>query len=96
MDTFGSGKSSPFEKVDFADKSKANLWIRLDLAKVHRLKRLTYPYIISYLHFLNLINVLTLPQTFVVVEAGFDLTRLTFALFFACQIYKIKTNASRL
>ena len=74
-------------KIKFTDKSKANLWIHLDLAKVHRLKELTSPYIISYLHFLNLNNVLTLPKTFVVAEAGLDLTRLMFALFFACQIY---------
>ena len=74
-------------KIKFTDKSKANLWIHLDLAKVHRLKELTSPYIISYLHFLNLNNILTLPKTFVVAEAGLDLTRLMFALFFACQIY---------
>ena len=41
-------------KIKFTDKSKANLGIHLDLAKVHRLKELTSPYIISYLHFLNL------------------------------------------
>ena len=48
---------------------------------------LTSPYIISYLHFLNLNNILTLPQTLVVTGAGFGLTRIMFALFFACQIY---------
>ena len=74
-------------KIKFTDKSKANLWIHLDLAKVHRLKGLTSPYIISYLHFLNLNNILTLPQTFVIAEAGFGLTRIMFALLFACQIY---------
>ena len=77
-------------KTKFTDKSKANLWIHLDLANVHRLKGLTSPYIISYLHFLNLNNILTLPQTFIVAEAGFNLTRLMLVLFFACQIY---TNA---
>ena len=62
-------------------------YIYLDLEKVHRLKGLTFPYIISYLHFLNLNNILTHPQTLVVAEAGFSLTRMMFALFFACQIY---------
>ena len=47
-------------KIKFTDKSKANLWIHLDLAKVHRLKGLSSLYIISYLHFLNLNNILWL------------------------------------
>ena len=59
----------------------------LDLAKVYRLKGLTSLYIISCLHFLNLNNILTLPKTLVVAEAGFGLTWIMFALFFACQIY---------
>ena len=55
-------------KIKFTDKSKANLRIHLDLAKVHRLKGLTSPaFIISYLHFLDLNNILTL--TFVISEA---------------------------
>ena len=74
-------------KIKFTDKSKANLWIHLDLAKVHHLKGLSSLYIISYLHFLNLNNILTLPKTLVVAEAGFGLTQIMFALFFACQIY---------
>ena len=76
-------------KIKFTDKSKANLWIHLDLTKLHHLKGLTSPYIISYLYFLNLnnLNILTLPQTFVNAEAGVFLTRLMFALFFACQMY---------
>ena len=61
-------------KIKFTDKSKANLWIYLDLAKVHRLKGLTSPYIVSYLHFLNLDNILILTQTLVFAEAGFGLT----------------------
>ena len=61
-------------KIKFTDKSKANLWIHLDLAKVHRFKGLTSPYIISYLHFQNLNNILALPQTFVIAEAWFGLT----------------------
>ena len=75
-------------KSKFTDKSKANLiWIHLELAKVHRLKGLTSPYIVSYLCFLNINNILTLPQTFVVAEAGFDQTRPVFTLFSACQMY---------
>ena len=58
-------------KIKFTDKSKANLWIYLDLAKVHRLKGLTSPYIISYLHFLNLNNILALSQTLVIAQDGF-------------------------
>ena len=46
----------------------------LDLAKVHRLKGLISPYIISYLHFLNQNNILALPQTLIFAEAGFGLT----------------------
>ena len=74
----------------------------MDLAKVHCLKGLTSPYIISYLHFLNLNNILTLPQTLVFAEAGFGLTPMMFAFFclpdlHACMlVYEIKTNASRL
>ena len=68
----------------------------LDLAKVYRLKGLTSLYIISCLHFLNLNNILTLPKTLVVTEAGFGLTRVMFALFFCLPDFKIKTNPSRL
>ena len=49
-------------KIKFSDKLKANLWINLDLAKVHRLKELTFPYVVSHLHFLNLNNILALPK----------------------------------
>ena len=74
-------------KIKFTDKSRANLWIHLNLAKVHCLKGLTSLYIISCLHFLNLNNILILPKTLVVAEAGFGLTQIMFALIFACQIY---------
>ena len=60
-------------KINFTNELKANLWIHFDLGKVHRLKGLTSPYIVSYVHFLNLNNIDS-PQTFVVAEAGFDLT----------------------
>ena len=49
-------------KIKFTDKLKANIWIHSDLAKGHCLKELTSPYIVSYLHFLNLNNILTLPK----------------------------------
>ena len=88
-------------KIKFTDKSKAKLWIQLDLAKVHCLKVLTTSsYIICYLHFLNLNNILTLPRTFAIAEAGFGLTRIVRLVFclldlHACMlVYKIKTNAS--
>ena len=74
-------------KIKLTDKSKANLWIHLDLAKVHSFKGWTSPYIVSYLRFLNLNNILNLPQSFVIAEAWFGLTRIIFALLFACQIY---------
>ena len=60
VDTFGSGKSSPFEMVDFS----------------------TYRFLSSFSKFKQYYDS---PQTFVVVEAGFGLTRLMFPSFFACQ-----------
>ena len=53
-------KRSQNHKIKFTDKLKANLWIHLDLAKVHHLKELNSPYIVFYLHFLNLNDILTL------------------------------------
>ena len=78
--------------IKFTDKSKANLWIHLDLAKVHRLKGLTSPYIISYLHFLNLNNILTLSQTSVVAKAGFDLTRLISPCFLPARFTHMRAS----
>ena len=62
-------------KIKFTDK--------LNLSKTHRLKGLTYsPYnIVSYLHFHP--DILT-PQTFVIAEAGFDLTGLMFVICLPC------------
>ena len=57
-------------KMKFTDKLKANLWMHLDLAKVHRLKDLTSPYIVSYLHFLNLNNIPTLPKLLPSLKLG--------------------------
>ena len=71
-------------KIKFTDKSKANLWIyTFGSDKSSPFERVGF----SYLYFLNLNNILTLPQTFVNAEAGFVLTRLMFTLLFACQIY---------
>ena len=49
-------------KIKFKCKLKANLWIPLDLAKVPHLKEFISPYIVSYLHFVNLNNILTPPS----------------------------------
>ena len=59
----------------------------MDLAKVHCLKELTSPYTVSYLHFLNLNNILTLPKLLPLLKLCLILTGVMFALFFACQIY---------
>ena len=90
-------------KIMFTDKSKANLLTHLDLAKVHHWQGLTSLYIIAYLHFLNINNILTLPKNLVTIESGFGLTQIMFALFFCLPdlhaytlVYEIKTNASRL
>ena len=40
--------------INFTNKLKVNLWIHLNLTEVHHLKGLTSPYVVSYLHFLNL------------------------------------------
>lgn len=53
----------------------ANLCIHLDLAQVHGFKGLTSFYLFIFF-FLNLNNNLTLPQTFNVAEAEFDLKQL--------------------
>ena len=57
-------------EIKFTDKLKADLWTHLDLAKVHRLKGLTSLYIVSYLHFLNLNNNLTLPKLLSSLKLG--------------------------
>ena len=86
-------------KIKFTDKLKSNLWIDLDLVKVHRLKELTSPYIVSYLHFLNLNNILTLPKLSPSLKLRLiwhDLCLSCFlpARFRACApVYEIKTNA---
>ena len=66
---FVSTNEKILQNIKLTDKSKANLWIHLDQAKVHHFKGLTSLYIISYLHFVNLNNILTFPQTFVIAEA---------------------------
>ena len=74
-------------KIKFTDKLKANLWIHLDLVKVHRLKELTSPHIVSYLHFLNLNNILTLPKLSLSLKLRLMSHELCLPCFFACQIY---------
>ena len=64
----------------------------LDQANVHHLKGLTSLYIISYLHFLNLNNILTLPKTLVVAKAGFGLSWIKFPCFLPARFTRM--NAS--
>ena len=70
-------------RIDKWGDYKINFTDKLNLAKTHRLKGLTYsPYnIVSYLHFHP--DILT-PQTFVIAEAGFDLTGLIFVICLPC------------
>ena len=70
-------------RIDKWGDYKINFTDKLNLAKTHRLKGLTYsPYnIVSYLHFHP--DILT-PQTFVIAEAGFDLTGLMFVICLPC------------
>ena len=55
-------------KIKFTDQLKANLWIHLIWQKFE--KGLTSPYIVSYLHFLNLNNILTLPKLSLLLRLG--------------------------
>ena len=57
-------------KMKFTAKLKTNLWIHLDLAKLHHLKGLTSPYLVSHLHFLNLNNILTLLKLLLSLKLG--------------------------
>ena len=57
-------------KIKFTDKSKANLWIHLDMAKVDCLKGLTSSYIVSYIHFLSINNILILPKLSSLLKLG--------------------------
>ena len=82
-------------KIKFTDK--------LNLAKVHRLKGLTSPYIIFYLHFLNLNNILTLPKLSPSLKLGLIWHDVCWPCFLPARftriwalVYEIKTNASRL
>ena len=89
-------------EIKFTDKLKANLWIHLDLAKVHRLKGLTFPYIVSYLHFLNLNNILNLPKLSSSLKLGLIWHDLCLPCIYLpdlhtwALVYEIKANASRL
>ena len=86
-------------KIKFTDKLKANLWIHMDLAKVHGLKGLIFPSIFSYLHFLNVNNILTPKRRWIWV--WFDTTHVCFVFslphLHACALfYEIKTNESHI
>ena len=63
-------------KIIFTDKSKANLWIHLDLAKVHHLKGLN--------------NILTLPKTLVMTRIMFALFFCLPDLHACILVYEIK------
>ena len=93
----------------YIGKLKANLWTHLNLAKVHCLKEFTSPYIISYLHFLKLNNILIIPKlSLLLLKLTFDsfddfwhnlcLPCFLPAWFMHMHniVYKIKTNASHL
>ena len=79
-------------KIKLTDKSKANLWIHLDLAKVHRLKGLTSPYIISYLHFLNLNNILALPKPSSSLKLGLVWHELCSPCFFPARFTRMRAT----
>ena len=88
-------------KIKFTNKLITNLWIHFDLVNVHCLKGLTSPSIVSYVNFVNLNNILTLPKLLLSLKLEFETTYvcLVFCLpdLHACVlVYKIKTNASRL
>ena len=72
-------------KIKFTNKLIRNLWIHLDLVKVHYLKGLTSPSIVSYLNFLNHI-IFWLSPNFCCCSS-WVLTQLMFALVFAFPIY---------
>ena len=78
-------------KIKFTDKSKANLWIHMDMAK-ERVERITlfervdfflYSFLYSFPKYKYYSDSL---QTFVAAEVGFDLTQLMVAVIFTCQI----------
>ena len=71
---------------------KANLWIHLDLAKVHRLKGLTSLYIVSYLHFLNLNNILTLPKLLSSLKLGLIRHDLCLTCFLPVRFTRMRTS----
>ena len=79
-------------KINFTNEVKANLWIHLDLAKVHRLKGLTSPYIVFYLDFLNLNNVMTLPKPLSSLRLGLIWRDLCLPLFLPSRLRRMRVS----
>ena len=80
-------------KINFTNKLKANLWIHLDLAKVHRLKWLTSPHIVFYLHFLNLNNIMTLPKLLSSLRLGLVWRDLCFPRFLPARLWCMRVSS---
>ena len=79
-------------KIKFSDKLKANLWMHLDLAKLHCLKGLNSPYIVSYLHFLNLNNILTLPKLLSSLKLGLIWHNICLPYFLSARFTHMRTS----
>ena len=78
-------------KINFTNKLKANLWIHLE-AKVHRLKWLTSPHIVFYLHFLNLNNIMTLPKLLSSLRLGLIWRDICFPRFLPARLRCIRVS----
>ena len=79
-------------KINFTNEVKANLWIHLDLAKVRRLKGLTSPYIVFYLDFLNLNNIMTLPKPLSSLRLGLIWRDLCLPLFLPSRLRRMRVS----
>ena len=79
-------------KIKFSDKLKANLWMHLDLAKLHCLKGLNSPYIVSYLRFLNLNNILTLPKLLSSLKLGLIWHDICLPYFLSARFTHMRTS----
>ena len=72
-------------------KSKL-IWMHLDLAKLHCLKGLNSPYIVSYLHFLNLNNILTLPKLLSSLKLGLIWHDICLPYFLSARFTHMRTS----
>ena len=79
-------------KINFTNELKATLWIHLDLAKVHCLKGLTSPYIVFYLDFLNLNNIMTLPKPLSLSRLGLIWRDLCLPLFLPSRLKRMRVS----